>query len=302
MSETIKLFSLKETSDPDIFRYIDLNGDWTHYHIKSKNQYVPAVNHILKIGFPKGIAFYNYLLSVSKEESQKILESAGEKGSRVHDVIKNLIEGHKVTYGSLYPNSLTGRPEVLTLEEWQALLSYQSFCEAYKPEVIMFENSVATDQFAGTIDFVGMVTINDKKAGPKKVKVLLDWKTSGAVYDDYKLQTAAYWRALADKEIKYTGVIRLGTKHKNGQVDNAGYEVKLWDIAETLKHYKAFESALNIYNLNNSEFELDETTMPVEIQVNIPKYQSVKTVKPKKAKVKKTMAKKVETEKTDVTK
>lgn len=296
----INIYSLKKTSNPDIFRYVDLNGDWTHYFVKSKNLYVPAVNHIIKLGFPKGIAFHNYLLSVSKEEAKQILESAGEKGSRVHEVIKELIENHKIVYGTLYPNSLTGRPEVLNLEEWQALLAYKSFCDLYGPEVILYEAPVATDQFAGTVDFVGMITINDKKAGPKQVKVLLDWKTSGAIYDDYKLQTAAYWRALADKSIQYTGIVRLGTKHKNGFIDNAGFEIKLWDVEETIKHWKKFEAAFENSNLKDEEFVPDKTVMPSVISVTIPKHQSVNTPKPKKTKVKKTMVKKVKGENKDV--
>ena len=121
----IKLFNLGDTDNPDIKRVLDMNGNWTHYFRVSKNLYAPAVNWILKIGFPKGIGFYEYLLSVTKEESRKILEEAGEKGTRVHMAIRNIIDGVEVSLDSMYPNDLTGRPEKLNLNEYQCLCAWK---------------------------------------------------------------------------------------------------------------------------------------------------------------------------------
>lgn len=282
--ENIKLNTLGDTNDPDIKRVLDLNGDWTHYKVVSKNRFVPAVSHVLKLGFPKGMGFYNYLLSVSKEQSEKILEESGEKGSRVHSAIGDVIGGLEITFNSLYPNDITGRPEKLSQGEWYCLLAFKAFCEACKPEQIAVEKTVATNEYAGTIDFVGTMLIKETpKAEPKRIKVLLDWKSGGGIYDDYKLQTAAYFEALKDPFIEYTGVVRLGTKHKNGGLDNCGYEVKLWNKDETFRHYRAFESALDIFRLNDSEFKLDETEMPASIKLSIPKYAEPKTVPAKKA-------------------
>lgn len=278
--ENIKLYSNQPTSDPDLFRYVNLDGDWQYYFIKSKNLYVPAVNHVLKLGFPKGIGFYNYLLSVSKDQAEKILEEAGDKGARVHDAVRDLLGGQKVSLSSMYPNDITGRPEKINMDEWHCLLAFKAFCDAVKPEKVLVEHSVATSAYAGTVDFVGTMLIRETpKAEPKRVKVLLDWKSGGGIYDDYKLQTAAYFEALKDPFIEYTGVIRLGTKHKNGGLNNCGYEVKLWNKDETFKHYQAFESALNIFRFNEPEFEPSEVEMPTEIQVSIPEYKVPAPVK-----------------------
>ena len=180
----------------------------------------------------------------------------------------------------LYPNDITGRPEKINMDEWHCLLAFKAFCEAVKPEKVLVEHSVASSAYAGTVDFVGTILIRETpKAEPKRVRVLLDWKSGGGIYDDYKLQTAAYFEALQDPFIEYTGVVRLGTRHKNGGLDNCGYEVKLWNKDETFKHYQAFESALNIFRLNESEFKPNEVEMPTEIKLTIPEYKAPTPVK-----------------------
>ncbi len=52
---TVDSYKNAGTDDEHLFRVVDRAGDWTHYFQNEINQYMPAVNHILQIGFPKGM-------------------------------------------------------------------------------------------------------------------------------------------------------------------------------------------------------------------------------------------------------
>ncbi len=318
-STMIDLFHHGTTDDPDIFRVVDMNGNWTHYYIQSKNLYVPAVSWILKIGFPKGTRFYEYLLSVTKQESKQILEAAGDRGTRVHAAIDNLIEGAEISMEALYPNDITGRPEKLNLSEYSCLLAFQAWADRFKPHVIPVKRTLATDSFAGTLDILcsiqltagQKVTLNGKLitlTETKRVKVLLDWKTSGGIYSEYKAQVAAYYEAIADDSIEYTGIVRLGTAHKNGLIAEKGYgyEMVIWDKETTYGHIRAFKAARLIYDLESEPFEFSDLKIPFSVKTDIPQHvDEIKeevnnTDSSEEATVKKTVAKKTNGKKKNV--
>ncbi len=284
----IPLYCLKETTNPDLQRYINFDGDWDFYFQKSTGRYLPAVSRILKYGFAKDERFHNYLLSVTKEEAKKILEESGEQGSRVHLALEMLVKGATLSLDTLLPNTLTGRPEKITFREWQCILAFKSFAEKYNPQLLAVEKTVAGATYAGTIDLICSLDITEKveteveiNGKLKKVKeyvvtrkkFLLDFKTSSDIYHEYKAQTAAYFYAdHGIKDLDGTGILRVGTKHENGSIPHAGYELKLWNRKQTGLHYQAFESARTQHNLKAPEFEKNEITIPTEITYKMPLY------------------------------
>ena len=62
-----------------------------------KHEYVPSVTWICD-HYPKGVAFYKWLASKGWDESQAIKSAAGDKGSKVHYAIRDLIEGRVVQH------------------------------------------------------------------------------------------------------------------------------------------------------------------------------------------------------------
>jgi len=285
----IPKYTLKPTDDPHLFRVIDRKGDWVVYYHDQRKKYLWAVNYILRGGFPKGDGFMNYLLGTTKEEAKKTLEAAGERGSRVHDAIRDLINGEEIAIDKPYLNELTGRWEVLTDEEWNYLRSWVAWVAEYKPEVIAHETSVAADRYAGTIDFYGTIEVDhteekevriekfakdgkkettikiEKVKTKKRIRVLLDYKTSGGIWPEYKLQVAAYAYALR-RPPEFTGVVRLGTKHKNG-----GFEMKLWDHTETKLHYQTFRATMRNFDFTHPAYEHNDETIPAKLSVKIPR-------------------------------
>ncbi len=233
---TIPTFTYVDTDDPNVKRFVDRDGNWTHYWLVKEKQFVKAVNHVLHLGFPKGDGFMEYLKRTTPEEADRKLKTAGEEGARSHDAIKDLAAGHRVTMDIRYRNDLTGREEKLTADEWDNLQGYVNFCETYKPEKVTDDFVVyvpGANGFAGTGDALYTLLIPEKdKNFPKytwgkRILALLDWKSSSKLWPEYAQQVSAYDYGLdlqgkfkeirkyyAKKKLYFGGVVRIGTNHK----------------------------------------------------------------------------------------
>lgn len=292
---TIPSFTLDNTSDPNLKRYVDRWGNWTHYYLVKEKRFLPAVNHILGLGFNKGPRFYQYLLTVTPEEAKQKLEAAGDEGTRTHAAIRQLIDGSKVTMTTKYPSELQlGRQEVLNPAEWDNLIAFKAFCDRYKPRVISNDFSVYSiaSSFAGSPDGLMVITVQSgdkwfpKRVWGQDILFMPDWKTSGAIYNEYKAQLAAYYHALTEKKTygtfvnfykvrTFTGIVRLGTRHKNG-----GFEVQVWDEYETKKNFDLFMAAKKIYLDNVGDESAPESEeMPIQFYIKMPKAKVGKPVK-----------------------
>ena len=78
--------------------------------------------------------------------------------------------------------------------------NFIKFDQKYRPQVVMVEQVVhsATAKFAGTLDAVLQI---------EKKNILVDWKSSSALYEDYALQVHAYTFALTEMVI--SGILKL---------------------------------------------------------------------------------------------
>lgn len=279
--------TMEDTSEPNLKRYVDRWGNWTHYFLVKENKFLPAVNHILGLGFNKGPRFYQYLLSVTPEEAKKKLEQAGDEGTRTHMAIRQLMDGSKVTMTTKYPSELQlGRQEVLNPDEWDNLIAFSNFCERYKPRVISNDFAVYSEAsgYAGSPDALLVITVPSgdrwfpKAVWGKDVMFMPDWKSSGAIYNEYKAQLAAYFRAVQErgtfkkffeayKGRIYTGIVRLGTKHKEK------YEVEMWDESQTRHNFQLFMAAKDIYrdSVGGIEAAPEVEEVPIQFFIKMPK-------------------------------
>ncbi len=282
--KTISSHSYEPTNDRNILRFVDREGNWTHYWIKNQKIFVPAVNHIIRMGYPKGERFYNYLLRATPAEAERKLKTAGEEGSRTHEALRDLIRGDSITLDTRYFNEMTQRYEPLSHEEWSNIEAFAAWCAKYQPKVLINEQAVWSPgyKYAGTIDFLGTILVPEgDKIFPSQVwgtriLILLDWKTSGGIWDDYELQIASYRNAALEylrnklplQEYKgiWTGIVRIGTSHKSG------YEMKVWDEEDSQANFKLFLSALDIYKKKTGdEFVPEIKVIPAEFSVYVPR-------------------------------
>ena len=286
----MKNYTLQETKNPDLFRVVDQSGNWKNYYHKPSNRFLKGVTTILDAGYAKGARFNSYLLSVTKEEATKLLETAGNRGDKIHQAIAKLFElGGKAEREKFYVADPETKLQVLlSPDEWSALLAFAKFWNDHEAVLVAQEQPVFSLQYgyAGTFD--GIVILK-KACGGRSCKCkdfldkagVWDWKSGGAIYDSYGPQVAAYANAENTYELlkdipKYTAILRVGTKHVSG------YETDLYDVKETKQHWKEFLSAKLIADVTCPDFtpeEVKEIPDSIELKIEVPKPVEVKVKK-----------------------
>jgi hypothetical protein len=282
--EQLSNYNFKPTTIRGVYKLVNRNGDWEFYY--RQGQYLPSVNHTLHMGYAKGSRFYQYLLSVSKEEADRKLSQAGERGSRVHQAINTLIAGGTIDTETRLWNDYTNRHEPLTVDEWDCLIAFSNWVEDYKPRTIASEFTVynVQENYAGQADYLCVIDVpfkdekprtwsNLRGAKPDIVKqkvILLDWKTSAGIWDEMKAQTAAYRKGKGGpvsrykKEPVYTGVVRLNSAHTRK------YEFKIWTPEESEQHFELFRAAERIRYESEGDFTPTFVQIPSQFKVEIP--------------------------------
>jgi len=147
--------------------------------------YIPSVTWIAGF-YPKGIQFYKWLADKGWDESQAIKSAAGDKGSKVHYAIEDMITNKKeVKIDDKYINPSTGVAEELTPEEYFCLMSFRNWFNETKPKVLANEITGFNDKlgYAGTCDLI--CEINGQKW-------LIDFKTGQNVWPEWEIQISAY--------------------------------------------------------------------------------------------------------------
>lgn len=292
---------MEETSNPNVMRYVDRRGDWTHYWLSREKRFVKAVNHVLTLGYSKGPQFRAYLESHTKEEIAKTLQEKGDEGARTHMAIRDLIRGLRVTMNTKYPSDLhNGRQDTLNDDEWANLMAFERWCARYQPRVAAFEETVTDGEVAGTFDALMVITVPsgdkvfEKPFWGKDVLVLFDWKSSAAVWSEYEAQLAKYWHMIkADRKLAkvvapylkafdgriFSGVVRLGSLHASG------YHFVYFDQKHMEgEHLRRFDAAKVIADRHEPEFRPNVEELPFQFFIKIPKAKIAKAVKSSKAK------------------
>jgi hypothetical protein len=166
--------------------------------------FVPSVTWIAS-HYPKGIGYMKWLSQNGWDESQALMKEAGDRGSKVHKAIEELIDGKELKMTDRYYSELTKQEEEFTVEEWECIMSFHSWFTQVNPEPIACEIVVFDDEvgYAGTVDCICIIR-KDAKIGRQLIKkgiYIIDWKTSQDIWASYEIQISAYKNAIP-KEIK----------------------------------------------------------------------------------------------------
>jgi len=218
--------------------------------------------------YPKGIGFYRWLAEKGWDEAEAIKQDAGDKGSKVHSAIVDLIDGKEVVGfesegkpASLYKNPTTEKEESLTLEEYECVMSFSDWWNQVKPKTITREIIVDQENhrddcemkklgspycsclYMGTVDWVGII---DNEIW------LLDWKTSQSIWPSFELQVSSYRHAIkgviivekqgakkikVGKPVQHMGILQVGYKR-----NKAG-----WKFTEVADKFDLFGAAQKIW-------------------------------------------------------
>lgn len=202
--------------------------------------FVPSVTTILE-AYPKGAAYFEWLKANGKD-SDEIRDEAGRRGSVVHGLTEQYDLGHEVNLVNK-----TGGIDY-KLNEWAMFERYVDFRSRFKLECKAVELNVISEKlgFAGTIDRV--IEMNGKK-------ILLDIKTSNAIYPSYWLQLAAYQQLLKsiNYEIDQVAILWLNaktrTEGKKDAVQGIGWQMVTRD--DTAKDWELFQATHKLWTAEN---------------------------------------------------
>jgi hypothetical protein len=232
MSNFIIDFQSKQITLLDARFYTTEAGTW-----------VPSVTEILT-AFPKDYGYFKWLKEVG-EDADAIRDEAGRRGSVVHELAERFDKGEEVTL-------LTddGRPG-FKLSEWNMLEKYVEFVTRYNPENVMVEQNIVSTNlgFAGTLDRV--INLNGKR-------ILVDIKTSNAIYPSYWLQLAAYRELLSaelEQEVDEVAILWLNAKTrtdgKKGAIQGIGWQ--LVSKADTTEDWELFCHTKKLWEAQNKD-------------------------------------------------
>lgn len=172
------------------------------------------------------------LMARSRREPERIASEAADVGTRAHDAIFKLSQGIEPQMDAEII------PCVEAFSEWKSKAGIE--IEAGEVRVASLKYG-----YAGTLDGIG------RKNGEL---ILLDWKTSKAIYREYAMQVAAYckaWEEMFGESPKEAIILRF-PKEGPGDPNWTPFEsktVKDIDLA-----FSAFLAAKQIYDGQHADF------------------------------------------------
>lgn len=187
----MKTYTLQTTKHPDIFRVVDMDGNWKHYALRQhksechgapttvkltsqgeiaycgtcKQQcaevhiYLRGVTTVIGEGYPKGFGLVEFFKKHTAEEAELLLAAGSSRGDKVHryiDIILTWPEGTPPEFSRDIKilDRATKNEEPLTNKEWGCMLSFRSFWDAHDPILLSSEGSLYNlkEGYAGTMD------------------------------------------------------------------------------------------------------------------------------------------------------
>lgn len=189
----------------DVLQITIADERWYVIGSEGQEEYIPSVTWIAS-HYPKGVGYYKWLAQKGWDEAEAIKVAAGDKGSKVHHAIGDLIEGKTVAMDSKYINSTTKKEEELTLGEYECLMSFVSWVQTFRPKFLAKELVLINKEYgyAGTADLIYQ-DIDDKIW-------IVDIKTSQNIWPEMELQVSAYFHALKDsfQNIDGCAILQVG--------------------------------------------------------------------------------------------
>ena len=214
--------------------------------------FVPSVTTILEC-YPKGAAYYNWLKENGKD-ADEIRDEAGRRGSVVHKLTEDYDTGADVQL--VNPNGSID----YKLNEWAMFERYVEFRRRFQFVTDCIElNIISKDLgYAGTIDRV--INMNGER-------ILLDIKTSNAIYPSYWLQLAAYRTLLYSMgaEVDKVAILWLNaktrTEGKKGDIQGIGWQMIMKE--DTMQDSQLFKATHALWLAEN------QTSKPKQLTYQI---------------------------------
>lgn len=202
---------------------------WYARKVMGKWDFVPSVTWVCA-SYPKGKGFERWLANRSSwQEAEELKELGGDKGSKVHQAIGVLLSGGTVEMDDSFENPRTHELEPLTSDEYWCLMTFVSWFQEVRPQIVAFEYTVWNEKYhyAGTVDL--KCVIEGKRH-------IIDFKISKDVWPAMELQVSAYAKADPDPTDRLA-ILQLGYRRNR----------KGWKLTPVRSQFHLFLSTRKIW-------------------------------------------------------
>jgi len=236
--------------------------------VKGNYTFVPSSTWITSY-YPKGVGFMKWLASKGWDEAEAIKQEAGDKGSKVHYVIEDLLKGKPVKMEDKYVNPTTEEEEELTIKEWECVMSFVDWFEEVKKKSKSKVEILATeivgfnekDGYAGTIDCIMRI---DGQV------YIIDWKTSKSIWPSHELQISSYSHLPIDYNA--LGIKDEQWKNRKLMILQLGYDrnkIKKYKVTPIEDQYDIFLSTRKIWEKECSNIEPKQKDYPTKLKLKL---------------------------------
>ena len=202
-------------------------------------------------------------------ESEKIKKEAGLKGDKIHQATEDVDKGLKIKIDAKYLNKENGEMEELTVEEYEAILSYRNYIDDEQPELLANEMTVfakedSEEQYAGTLDRIFAIGfVEDKDV---RQIYIVDIKSGQSVWKDMSIQLSAYNHA--DIDYEKLGITKEEWENRKLLIIQVGYRKnkKGYKITEVDDRYDLFKISYQTWKEENPDSKPKQRDFPLFIQ------------------------------------
>ena len=225
--------------------------------------------------YPKGIAFYKWFANKGWDEAEALKIAAGERGSKVHQATQLLESGEEMRMDVKMKNPNTLQEEEISVEEWEAILSYSKWFNETRPEVLAVELTVFNEkhEYAGTIDRI--IRINGQVW-------IIDLKTSKSIWEEQILQISSY--SNADVDYAALGITDEEWKNRKIATLQIGYKLNRngYKFTEQQNKFDLFLVAKQIWKNENPKAKPKQIELPITIKLDKDIEFEIIEIKPNK--------------------
>ncbi len=217
-------------------RYRNANGD-----------IVPGVTTILGVLNKPYLVKWANNLGLEGIDSSKYVDHLARIGTLAHHMVECDLKGET-------PDTSDYSQDEISKAE-NSLISYYNWKERNSFVVIFSEARLVSEvyQYGGTIDCLAKIYSGPLGCAGKYV--LIDFKTSKAIYDEHAFQLAAYRQLALEKlnpnplvadhiEVDESRIVRIG------RTEDEGFEERVYK--DLSAHFEVFRNCLNIHRLRKT--------------------------------------------------
>ncbi len=168
----------------------------------------PGVTTIIGILNKPALLDWAWKQGLNGDDYKAVRDKSADAGTLAHAMVHHHLGGPEPDFSAFTPDDRD--------KAENAVLSFYNWVDAQKSfEPLMLEEALVSEEmrYGGTIDCYAL--LNDKLT-------LLDFKTSKAIYDEHRIQVAAYSWLLKENgyDVEETHILRIGRTEDEGFEDH----------------------------------------------------------------------------------